>query len=215
MEDQIQPDEVDAMTNHIIALTLNIGNSEGGILGRVPLELIATVCDKLIIPEAMPDGATVQDLLDEANARVPGFDSEFTDAMTAINECFNTCEAILEGKEPEEEDEEKKNPNMGKGKSNAPGQNIVSEETSVAKLRLAPNPTSGDMRVFFEVESNQRVTFTIFSADGQALRTIQIDAYPGENLLDLDLQLLNAGSYYLHARSDETVILERFIKVRP
>ena len=217
VEDQIQPDEVNAMTNHIIALTLNIGNSEGGILASVPLELIATVCDKLIIPEAMPDGATVQDLLDEANARVPGFDSEFTDAMTAINECFNTCEAIVEGKEPEEEDEEKKNPKMGKGKSNAPGQNmnVVTEEAGFAMLRLAPNPTSGDMRIYFEVDRDQRITFTIFSVEGQALRTIPVDAYAGENLLDLDLQLLNAGSYYLHARSDETVILERFIKVRP
>lgn len=195
----IQYKDINAMTNHIIALTLNIGNSKDEILGNIPLALLAELRCEMLNPDILPDGATVNDLLAYAQTFVPGFNSEVTEALTAINECINVCEAVRED-----------NP---KQKEQGNNQSYAVAGKASPQLTLMPNPVSDQLRVQFVTGEAGIAIIDVFNTQGVRIKTLKLESYRGQNEVMLETGDMAPGSYYLVLQTGSAREYKPFIRV--
>jgi hypothetical protein len=90
---------------------------------------------------------------------------------------------------------------------------LASEDNKpeVKGLTLAPNPVYRTLQIFTEQFQNEQATFSILSASGQVLRTLQTRS--SNQPVQLDVSFLASGVYTLQVISGNKVWYDRFIKL--
>jgi hypothetical protein len=100
-------------------------------------------------------------------------------------------------------------------KLNSPLLKVQGHKPQQVKASLYPNPTFKYVRLEFELEKAQAVSFDIYNAQGQLVdRLLRQKCEEGKNLLQFNTAPLSAGNYYIKAVSDNGAQLTtlRFIK---
>lgn len=184
----ITQNDVNNMLLQTIGAMLNVLNSPA--LGTTRLgDLDCSVR----IPDGLTLESTVNDLIKLANSKLPGFNSRINDALTSINECYDRCS--LFGLAQEDQD------NTGLHTDSKPG-----------TLRLQPNPAGSFLRVRLTTAEEGQAQIRLLTVQGQVVQTLERDVLPGENLIELDLGTLRAGTYMLQVRDKDRIMVERFVK---
>jgi|GEM_PF-2667581 len=204
---KITKDDMNSMLRHAITLILNVAYNPG--LESVPLGLLE--CD-ISIPAGLDGNSTVQDLLELADSELPGFNSSINEALTAINECYNDCEAIVDSSGGKDKEKEKgKGKGKGKAKANLQ-QSPGSLSGQAGELRLQPNPAGNYLDLLLKVSAGQDGEIRLWSIQGQLLQSQSWELSKGENNLRLDLSSLRSGTYLLSVQTTEGAFVQRFIK---
>jgi len=75
---------------------------------------------------------------------------------------------------------------------------IQPELIYIHRLNLYPNPASDYVILEFNSENSQNMNLLIYDLNGKTVRRKVIDAIPGENKINVDLNELQNGLYYCH-----------------
>jgi hypothetical protein len=82
-------------------------------------------------------------------------------------------------------------------------------------LQLSPNPGDEFLRMSWVSDSPADVRVSIIDATGKRVMVQRYDATPGLNELLVDMHVLPSGVYILHAQSDESNIVLKWVKQAP
>ena len=89
----------------------------------------------------------------------------------------------------------------------SPSDNLVlglDELSSVNGLSLYPNPAANELNVKFTAESNQDVNINIYDISGKPAQNQLIKAIEGSNLVQLNVEALSKGLYFINISSGES-----------
>ncbi len=88
-------------------------------------------------------------------------------------------------------------------------------EKSLRELHLAPNPAQQWLQVRFKIAEPQRETseILIINTGGEVMRRVTVPTGRGENQLQLNIETLPDGLFFLHVRHAQHLEYQRFIKV--
>jgi hypothetical protein len=82
-------------------------------------------------------------------------------------------------------------------------------------LQLSPNPGDEFLRMSWVSDSPADVRVSIIDATGKRVMVQRYDAAPGLNELLVDMHILPSGVYIVHAQSDESNIVLKWVKQAP
>jgi PKD repeat protein len=85
----------------------------------------------------------------------------------------------------------------------------VSELPLDRSLNVYPNPTSGVVRIDFELEVPQQVEIQVVNTIGQVVLKRTLNSSLGVQMEHLDLSSCAAGIYHLQVNTDEGVVTRR------
>lgn len=92
--------------------------------------------------------------------------------------------------------------------------NIVVAESGLTILSAYPNPTSGNVKVLFSHNSDERVQYSVIDYTGRLLAKGQHMAFDGENELDLDFTSYKDGVYIVVIQTASGIGKVKVIKRR-
>lgn len=90
--------------------------------------------------------------------------------------------------------------------------NPTRERTLDIGLSVFPNPTSGEVNVFFDFPKNTKGNLALFDMLGREVETVAADAFPaGENQLTFSVAERQSGIYFLQMMTEEGVAVRRLV----
>lgn len=87
----------------------------------------------------------------------------------------------------------------------------LDELSSVKELSLYPNPVSSELNIKFTTEMNQDVNINIYDISGKSAQKQLIQAVEGSNLVQLNVQTLSKGLYFVNISSGESSETLQFV----
>jgi len=83
--------------------------------------------------------------------------------------------------------------------------NVVSvpEILHFAQCELAPNPTSGNMVLHIQLDTNDKLRLQFVSLEGKVLFNQEIDAMAGYHRIPVPIENYDAGLYFLHVKGSK------------
>jgi hypothetical protein len=88
----------------------------------------------------------------------------------------------------------------------------INEATDPYRLRLFPNPTSGNVSASYWLDKPQNVYADVFNMYGVCIKRISLDSTIGDNLLSLSLDGFSSGVYYFRLHSAEGTQIRKLVK---
>jgi hypothetical protein len=88
----------------------------------------------------------------------------------------------------------------------------IDETTDPYRLRLYPNPTSGNVSASYWLDKPQNVYADVFNMYGVRIKTITLDSTIGDNLLSFSLDDFSSGVYYFRLHSAEGTQIRKLVK---
>jgi uncharacterized protein (DUF1501 family) len=80
--------------------------------------------------------------------------------------------------------------------------------------RIFPNPVSDQLNVFYQLEGQGTVKFTVLDTSGRVLRSISQQGYRGDNQQSINISELPEGLYHLRITQGSVKTSSPFIKIR-
>jgi PKD repeat protein len=87
--------------------------------------------------------------------------------------------------------------------SGAPG-SVGLEEMKIDNLALYPNPTENELNLRFDIAESSAVVLTVQDMTGKTIKTFNVNAATGENLVMMETADLAAGAYFLNVTTGST-----------
>jgi hypothetical protein len=83
------------------------------------------------------------------------------------------------------------------------------------KLKIVPNPVSGNFSVIYTSFEDDKVTLKISDINGKVLHTLKENVNRGQNVIYLqNLPNWPAGVYFLSVQNKDEIKREKFVKTR-
>ena len=86
-------------------------------------------------------------------------------------------------------------------------------EPGVKWTQVGPNPVQDMMNVGFSTETSQNFTLQVIDIQGRVLQSRTIEAFAGQNNLDLDMGQFAAGFYYVQLSSPTVKLDKKILKL--
>ncbi len=88
-----------------------------------------------------------------------------------------------------------------------------SEQNQTLNLKVAPNPATADLNLFFTTMSTQDMTFEVYDIQGRKTNLTSTGTFhPGDHNVTLDVSSLSNGMYFVKSVVGETVHTQKFMK---
>jgi hypothetical protein len=84
----------------------------------------------------------------------------------------------------------------------------------VADVVAYPNPNHGKFNVSIDSKSDRKFMLSIFDQTGRMLRQVEVNATPGTNLQEFDMEGIAAGMYLLRVESDSMETVNKSIVIQ-
>ncbi|WP_267298180.1 glycosyl hydrolase family 28-related protein [Parachryseolinea silvisoli] len=91
------------------------------------------------------------------------------------------------------------------------GVTSIDESSGNYRLRLYPNPASGNVSVRYNLDRTQEVSAEVLTMVGNTVETTRFQSNAGENLVSLPLEGFSPGVYFLRLRSAEGIQVEKMV----
>jgi hypothetical protein len=88
----------------------------------------------------------------------------------------------------------------------------IDETTGPYRLKLFPNPTSGNVSASYWLDKPQNVYADVFNMYGVRIKTVELDSNTGDNLVSLSLEGFSSGVYYFRLHSSEGTQIRKLVK---
>lgn len=90
----------------------------------------------------------------------------------------------------------------------------VKEKAKVfSGVSLYPNPANDNCRIVFKAENSLQANIQLVNQVGQSVKSVKsYTIMPGENIINLDLEDLASGLYYLQVRTADGMHVEKLVK---
>jgi len=85
--------------------------------------------------------------------------------------------------------------------------------SSTISMRLSPNPTRGQMDLYYTAEKSETTIVDIYDLLGRKVQTQRVANVKGVNKLNINVEELNAGTYFIQLMTDGRKQTKRFVKV--
>ncbi len=99
------------------------------------------------------------------------------------------------------------------GKENTSSTIVVNRKLShFTIINIAPNPTTADINVKFEVEKNTNIIITIVDAFGKTILNQVIEANKGFNSTIINTNEFPVGTYFMNINNGEKILVSKILK---
>jgi NAD-dependent SIR2 family protein deacetylase len=96
----------------------------------------------------------------------------------------------------------------------SPFTKTIETDTIISKMRLTPNPTTGELYLFFESKVSQDINFQFYDAIGRLISKEKRKIVSGENNVEFDVRQFSTGVFWLIPSLDNLTIKPiRFVKM--
>ena len=86
-------------------------------------------------------------------------------------------------------------------------------DETISNLRIAPNPVTADtgFSISFISYSNENVAVTIWDHRGRIVVKESVNAFLGQNTVDLDTFNIAGGTYFITVSVEDTILVKRLL----
>ena len=78
-------------------------------------------------------------------------------------------------------------------------------------FRIIPNPVYGDARLEYNIEKETAVTISIYSVNGELIKSEKQSLLAGQHRVDLNTGILDAGIYFVQFSTNELTVTDKMI----
>ena len=94
------------------------------------------------------------------------------------------------------------------------GVNDLNAGKNGISYKIFPNPVSDQLNVFYQLEKQGTVKFTVLDTSGRVIRSLSQQGYYGDNQQSINISELPEGLYHLRIIQGNVKTSGQFIKIR-
>ena len=91
--------------------------------------------------------------------------------------------------------------------------NFTGLDTGNNNLGLFPNPAAQAINIQIESQLQERVELKVMDTQGKTIKLLALDLGEGFNLMELPIQDIPSGTYFVQVSGTDLLLQDKFIKL--